>query len=45
VKTYEPVEVNVQQPCRIDLNELPQGIYFLHVSEGAYSVSKRIVKQ
>lgn len=45
VKTYEPVEVNVQQPCRIDLNELPQGIYFLHVSEGGYSVSKRIIKQ
>lgn len=45
VRTYETVEVNVQQPCRIDLNELPQGIYFLHVSEGTYSVSKRIVKQ
>ncbi|MEX1188941.1 MAG: T9SS type A sorting domain-containing protein [Bacteroidia bacterium] len=45
VNSYQVTEVDVQKPFRIDLNELPQGMYFLNVSEQGYSVSKRLVKK
>lgn len=45
IQSYQVEEVNVQKPYRIDLNELPQGMYFIQVSEQGYSMSKRVIKK
>jgi hypothetical protein len=45
IQSYQVTQIDVQKPFRIDLNELPQGMYFLQVSEQGYSISKRLVKK
>ncbi|MFM2285971.1 MAG: hypothetical protein RLZZ543_1468 [Bacteroidota bacterium] len=39
------ITVDPQKPVRIDLSEFPHGLYFLQVSEGGHSVSKRVIKE
>lgn len=44
LRSYNVKVNNIQEPFRIDLNDLPQGMYFIHVMEQGYSTSKRVVK-
>jgi hypothetical protein len=44
LRSYNVNVNNIQEPFRIDLNDLPQGMYFIHVMEEGYAISKRVVK-
>ncbi len=42
---YETKEMEANSQLRINLNELPKGIYFLNVSVGKESITKKLIKR
>jgi len=45
VFTKTDAEVNPQTPIKLDLHELPQGLYFLTVTENKHTLIKKLIKQ
>ena len=45
VLTKTDAEVNPQTPIKLDLHELPQGLYFLTVIENKHTLVKKLIKQ
>ena len=45
VLTKTDAEVNAQMPIKLDLQDLPQGLYFLTVTENKHTLIKKLIKQ
>ena len=44
ILTKDGITVDAQKPVRIDMTELPAGLYFLQASENGKTISKRVIK-
>ena len=45
VLTKTDAEVNAQMPIKLDLQDLPQGLYFLTITENKHTLIKKLIKQ